>query len=112
MELGTEYERVVINSSAAAAVHVLRAAVASKVIRLHGFGASGAAAGQFLVQSSSGGSPTVIAQKMGVDVDRLSVMPFVPQKEGAITGVVGKNLEILSTGTTITGYALISLSTD
>lgn len=112
MELGRIYERVVINSSAAAAVHVLRAAVAGQVIRVHDFGMTGAAAGQVLIQSSSGASPTVISQKIGIDADRLSSMGWRPQKEGALAGVVGKNLEILSTGTTITGYALISLSTD
>ncbi len=111
-ELAREYERVVVNSSAANAVHVIRVAVAGEVLRLHGFGFTGAAAGTVLVQSSSGASPTVIVQKLGIGASTVEGMPFAIQKDGAIEGVTGKNLEILSTGTTVTGWAIVSLSTD
>lgn len=112
-ELAREYEQVVVNSSAAGGVHVIRAAVAGQVLRLHGFGLTAStAAAKVLVQTSSGASPTIIAQKIGLAVDSLAVMPFVIQKDGALAGLKGKNLEILSTETTVTGYAIVSLSTD
>lgn len=117
MEIPASFTKVALSSTGGAGTVEILAKAAGKVPRIHALSltpdSTGTSADSFLIESSTGGgTPTALIGKVLLGAGRIFGFPFVPTKEGALTGTSGRNLQIVSTGQGFDGFAIVSASSN
>jgi hypothetical protein len=112
MELGQNFERVTIDTSAAGTYETLKAAASGKVQRLHALHVRMVGAGTLKVQTTTTGDSGTdlcgalpLAANAGIDWD------FDARQDSALASTSGGYLRVGSTGTTVKGWSVISVTT-
>ena|GEM_PF-4215940 len=108
-----EITHVAIGTTATGAKELV-AATSGKTPRLHGLFVGATTGCTVKIESGSSVGSTDLAgvgNAIPVAANGQINLPFVPQVEGAVPGTVAKNLQISSTGSALSGWAMLSSST-